>query len=104
MKLMGAFFILILSLASVGVSADQLQRPFTVKQIFAEGNTTAGFYPYEPLPECKWNIMYLDLTKESGKASFSLLIAAKAASYTIRRIDYTVSSLGTCLASAIHIQ
>lgn len=84
--------------------ADQLLKTFTVKQVFSEGTSTAGFYPNESLPECKWGLMYVDLSKDSGKAAFSMLLAAKAAGQEIVRIDYTVSATETCLISGLHIK
>ena len=95
---------LVLLLGGTLTQADQLQRAFTVKQVFSEGASTAGFYPNEALPECKWGLMYVDLNKESGKATFSMLLAAKAASQTIVRIDYAVRADDTCMLSGLHIR
>ena len=84
--------------------ADQVQRTFTVKQIFSEGEHGAGFYPNEALPECKWALMYIDLSKESGKAIFSMLLAAKASGQKIVRIDYSVATDDTCKVTGLHIK
>jgi len=82
----------------------QLSRELTVKRIFSEGSHIAGFYSNEDLPECKWGIMYMDLSKESGKAIFALILSAKAANQKIVRIDYRVSDNETCLINGLHVQ
>ena len=92
----------ILFLASSGSHADQLLETFHVSRTFAEGDSTGGFYTQEDLSECKWGLMYIDLSKESGKANFALVLTAKTANQPIVRIDYTVSSSGTCSATGIH--
>lgn len=96
-------FISLLVIASC-TQAEQLFRPFTVKQVFAEGVTGAGFYPNEALSECQYGLMYISLANDGGKAIFSLVIAAKAAGQTIARIDYTVSASGACTASGLHVR
>ena len=98
------FIISLLLCLSSFTLADQLYGPYTVKRIFSEGTHTGGFYPNEALPECKWSLMYIDLSKESGKAIFSMLLAAKAANQKIVRIDYSVSAGETCMVSGLHVQ
>jgi hypothetical protein len=93
----------LMSISSVAFSA-QISAPKTVKRIFSEGSTGAGFYATEGITECRWGIMYLNLSTEAGKAMFSQLLTAKSAGFKVVRIDYTVSSSGTCLASGIHIE
>lgn len=94
---------LVLFLGASFSQADQLLKTFTVKRLFSEGDSIAGFYPNESLPECKWGLMYIDLSKESGKAIFSMLLAAKATGQEIVRIDYAISSEETCLISGLHV-
>ena len=96
--ILGLTFLLLASAAS----ADQILGNKTINRIFSEGGATAGFYTQEGLPECKWGIMYIDLSKESGKAMFSIALSAKVTGDKINRIDYTVSSSGTCLANGLH--
>lgn len=84
--------------------AEQITTPKTVKRIFTEGATGAGFFAVEGISECKWGIMYLDLSKESGKGMLSQLLTAKSAGFKVVRIDYAVSSSNTCLASGLHIE
>lgn len=96
--------LLSLSFSSLQLHADQLLKSFTVKQIFSEGVSAAGFYTNEPLPECRYGIMYMNLANESGKAMFALVLSAKAAGQTVNRIDYTVSATGLCMATGLHVK
>ena len=95
---------LVLSSISFVSLANQITTPKIVKRIFSEGSTTAGFYTVEGISECKWGIMYLNLSTESGKGMFSQVLAAKSAGFKVVRIDYTVSTSGTCQASGLHIE
>ena len=98
-------FLLITLIISGFASAttSTLDRALSVHKVFAEGNYNGGFYPTEPLPECKWNLMYVDLSTEGGRGMFSLLISAKAADQKLSRIDYEVRDSGTCLIKGLHI-
>lgn len=95
-------FVLIL-ISSVSL-AEQLSTPKTVKRIFTEGSAAAGFYTVEGISECKWGIMYLDLSTEAGKGMLSQVLTAKSTGFKVVRVDYTVSSNGTCQASGLHIE
>ena len=97
-------FIFILSLVSCIAHSAQISSAKTVNRIFTEGSTGAGFYTAEGLPECKWGIMYIDLSKDAGKAMLANVLTAKTAAFKVVRIDYTVSGSGTCLASGLHIE
>ena len=92
-----------MSLSSV-VLAAQISTPKTVKTIFTEGSTAAGFYAVEGIPECKWGIMYMNLSTPTGKGMLSQILTAKSAGFKVVRIDYSVSASGTCLASGLHIE
>ena len=48
--------------------------------------------------------MYLDLSKESGKAMLSMVLTAKTAKQKVVRIDYDVGSNGICKARGLHIE
>jgi hypothetical protein len=93
----------LISISSVSLAA-QISTPKTVKRIFTEGSTGAGFYAVEGISDCKWGIMYLNLSTEAGKGMLSQVLTAKSAGFKVVRIDYTVSSSGTCLASGLHIE
>ena len=93
----------LISISSVSLAA-QISTSKTVKRIFTERSTAAGFYAVEGISECKWGIMYLDLSTEAGKGMLSQVLTAKSAGFKVVRIDYTVSSSGTCLASGLHIE
>lgn len=76
----------------------------TIMQIFAEGNNTAGFYTKEGLQQCKYQIMYLTLQTETGKAHFAMLLAAKAAGQKVVRMDYSIAESGQCNLNGLHIR
>ncbi|CCN35975.1 conserved hypothetical protein [Vibrio nigripulchritudo SFn27] len=94
----------VLMSVSSALLAAQISTPKTVKRVFSEGATSAGFYTVEGIPECKWGIMYLNLSTEAGKGMFSQVLTAKSAGFKVVRIDYAVSSSGTCQASGLHIE
>ena len=73
-----------------------------VGQIFAESASTAGFYPAEGLKDCKWDIIYIDLSKEAGQAQFKLLISSKKEKWTLMRVDYKKQEDGTCVLTSLH--
>lgn len=87
-----------------GAFANQISTNKTVTRIFSEGENRAGFYTAEGLSECKWGIMYINLSNYAGRAMMSQLLTAKSAGFKVVRIDYAVSSSGTCSASGLHIQ
>jgi hypothetical protein len=89
---------------STSVYAAQIMTSKTVTRIFSEGENGGGFYTAEGLPECKWGIMYINLSTNAGKAMMSQLLTAKSAGFKVVRIDYAVSSSGSCSASGLHIQ
>lgn len=101
---MKKIYLLIVAVALLSSSAlaDQITRELHITRIFAEGANGAGFYVAEPLPECQWGIVYIDLSKESGKAIFSLALAAKTAREPVVRIDYSLDSIGKCRATGLH--
>lgn len=102
-----SIFFLLITLATIFTNtlhAKHFYDSRTVIRIFSEGEATAGFYTSEGLAGCKWNIMYLDLSKESGSAMLSQVIAAKSAGFKVVRIDYIGGDGETCLATGLHIQ
>ena len=100
MKLLPA----IIFIFSSSVFADTMNEIRTVKRVFSEGTSNAGFYSNEGFPQCKYQIMYLSLATESGKAQFSMLLMAKASSQKVVRIDYTIDSNQYCLVKGLHIK
>lgn len=82
----------------------EFNQDFTITQVFSEGTTRAGFYTAEALTGCKWNLMYLDLSTETGKAMFSQVLAAKSAGFKVVRIYYKKSDSETCMATGLHIR
>ena len=96
--------ILILLIFSSNVFAETLDEARTVHRVFSEGENGAGFYSVEGFPQCKYGIMYLSLATESGKAQFSMLLMAKAASKKVVRIDYKTDSNQYCKVGGLHIE
>ena len=88
---------------SVFAQAEQILGSKTVLRTFSEGSAKAGFYTKEGLQECKWGIMYIDLSTEAGKAMFSQVLTAKTAGFKIVRIDYSKTG-ALCKANGLHIQ
>ncbi|MBT9494367.1 MAG: hypothetical protein IV107_18930 [Paucibacter sp.] len=76
----------------------------TVLRIFSEGTGGGGFYPKEPIPMCKWGLMYVDFQSPAGRAKLALLMQAKAQGLLLQRVDYVVNLDSTCSATAIHIE
>ena len=102
---MKSIVIFLLLFSSVIASAATLNETRTVKRIFSEGTKTGGFYTVEGLPQCLYQIMYINLETDAGKAQFSMLLSAKAANQKIVRIDYSVHSTnGQCNLSGIHVE
>jgi hypothetical protein len=102
---MKSIFIFLLLFISVVASGTTLNETRTVKRLFSEGTKTGGFYTVEGLPQCLYQIMYINLETDAGKAQFSLLLSAKAASQKIVRIDYSVHPTnGHCDLSGIHVE
>ncbi|MDO6708530.1 hypothetical protein [Photobacterium sp. 1_MG-2023] len=85
-------------------SDPEINQSLTITQVFSEGTTTAGFYTAEGIKDCQWEIMYLDLSTESGKAMFSQVLAAKSAGFKVVRIYYNKKESGTCTATGLHIR
>jgi len=96
--------IFILSVFSSNIFAETLSEVRTVHRVFSEGENSAGFYSVEGFSQCKYGIMYLSLATESGKAQFSMLLMAKAASKKVVRIDYTIDSNQYCKVGGLHIE
>lgn len=95
----------IASIFSAAVYSETLNETRTIKRIFAEGTASGGFYTNEGLPQCLYHIMYLKLDTDTGKAQFSMLLAAKASGQKIVRIDYTVNpSNGKCNLTGFHVE
>lgn len=52
---------------------------------------------------CSFNVMFIDLLTEGGKARYATLLSAKAARLPIVRIDYTKDASGTCFLELVEI-
>ena len=93
----------LIALSSTTLAA-QITTPKVVKRIFTEGTVSAGFYAIEGIPECKWGIMYLNLSTDAGRGMLSQVLIAKSAGFKVVRIDYSVRSNDTCLATGLHVE
>jgi hypothetical protein len=99
-----AFLVFATLLTASVASAVQNLQVHTIKTIFAEGYGQAGFYTVGGLTQCLYQVMYIDLNSESGKAQLSLAISAKAANQKIVRMDYVVAPEGQCKLQGMHIE
>ena len=95
------FFFVIIFISTPVYSAQVLN--LHVKQIFSESDSRGGFYLKEGLKDCMWDLLYIDLSKEAGRAQFSLLKEAKIHNWTLVRIDYEKNSNGTCNLTGLHV-
>jgi len=93
----------VVMLYSFGVYSESLGRTIHINRVFSEGTSKAGFYARNNISECKWGIMYIDLSNEAGKAIFSLALMAKTTDTPVVRVDYQVNESGLCKVNAIHV-
>lgn len=89
--------------AALPARADQTLQIYHVLTVFAESGTSAGFFPKEPLPQCLYGIMYIDLSSPAGKANMALVTSAKSMGWAITRMDYTKLPNGTCSLVSLHV-
>lgn len=70
-------------------------------------NNTAHFWVKESLTlQCKWNVVYIKLASEAGKAAYSTILAAKASGKQVRRVVYSQNDANDpelCYAGLIEI-
>jgi hypothetical protein len=83
--------------------ADTNTTQVTVRQIFSENATTAGFYPSTASVACP--LYYIDLSTQAGQNQFAMLLMAKAKNMTIPRVDYTVNTNAgnSCWITGLHV-
>ncbi|GAB2504009.1 hypothetical protein [Microbulbifer agarilyticus] len=98
------FTILLTTVSSYSYSEQQLLQKLTVKRVFSENGDVAGFVPAESLAACKYGLMYIDLSNESGRAIFSMVLSAKSTDQKVVRIDYNVTAEEACVATGLHIE
>jgi len=98
------YLAVVLVFVSTVCTADQLLNTYHISRIFAEGSSQAGFYTSEGLPQCLYEIMYIDLSNEGGKAQFSMALTAKTSNQTIKRLDYIVNTGGACHLTGMHME
>ena len=84
--------------------AETISGSFTVKTVFSENDSTAGFTVAQGLPGCLYQIMYIDLSTNGSRARLALLMSAKSAGWKVSRIDYTIYSNGSCWARGVHVE
>ncbi len=94
----------LLCVTPICVFADQTLETKSIGQVFSEGSSTAGFYTVEGLPQCKYQIMYIDLSDEAGKAQFSMVLSAKAAGQKVVRMDYNLGPDNRCDLTGLHVK
>lgn len=84
-----AAFILVCSAGWVGFAgtagAESMTGRYHVQGLFSEPGA-AGVYLKEGLPQCLYNLMYIDITPPAGKAVLAMLLSAKTAGMTVTRL------------------
>ena len=81
----------------------------TVKNIGASFNPDSQFTSYVRFNEalstdCAFDVIYVDVTKDAGRAIYSALISAKATSMNVTRVEYTQLSAGAmCTLDSVEV-
>jgi hypothetical protein len=101
-KLLLSWSVLLVGLGFAGTTcAESMTGRYHVQGLFSEPGA-AGVYLKEGLPQCLYNLMYIDITPAAGKAVLALLMSAKTAGMTVTRLDYTRDASTTkCILSPI---
>lgn len=104
-KLSSMVSVLLIGLVYAGAaSADSMSGRYQVQGLFSEQGA-AGVYLKEGLPQCLYNLMYIDLGPPEGKAVLALLISAKVSGMTVTRLDYTRDAGTTkCHLTGVHVE
>jgi len=56
-----------------------------------------------PTAGCNWNNVYLNISTDTGKSYFALLMTAYVAGKPISRMDYTKDAAGTCIVDLVEM-
>jgi hypothetical protein len=104
-KLFLSWSVLLVGLGFAGtVSADQMNGRYQVQGLFSETGA-AGVYLKEGLPQCLFNLMYINLGSPEGNAMLALLTTAKVSRMTVTRLDYTRDANTTrCILTGVHVE
>lgn len=95
--------VLVLLLPVNASRADQILGTYHVKTLFSEPGT-AGVYFEEPLPQCQFGLMYVDLGTTEGKARLALLTSARMGGWPVVRLDYSRDAVTTkCVLFGVHV-
>jgi len=77
----------------------------TVAKLAVEANDKGYLRVEEPLNvACKYNVIYFHLNTESGKAQYSMLLAAKMSNTYISTLAYNFNSDTTCTLLTVEIE
>lgn len=75
----------------------------SIAHVGTQGSTAYVIFTVAPSAGCNYSDIYLDLTTDAGKASYSLLITAYSSSRPISRVDYTKATDGTCTLDLVEM-
>lgn len=75
----------------------------TIAHVGTQGNNGYVIFSVVPTAGCNFGGIYLNLTTDGGKASYSLLLTAYASNRLISRIDYTKGPDGTCTVDLVEM-
>jgi hypothetical protein len=56
-----------------------------------------------PTQGCAYNNIYFDVSTDTGKAYYALLLSAKSGNVPVSRIDFTKDAAGTCTANLVEM-
>lgn len=59
-------------------------------------SSTAYFGLAEGLPDCLYEIVYIDLSTNGGRAAFATVLSARGSGEPLTKIGYTKQTNGTC--------
>ncbi len=76
----------------------------TISRVGVQNTNSTAYVQFTVAPSggCNYDILYVSLTTDAGRANYALLLTAQANRSTIKRVDYSVSS-GTCTINLIEI-
>lgn len=96
-----AVFIISLGLLSGPASAISEYNK-AIAHVGAQSSNGYVIFVAPPTGGCSFGNVYLNITTDSGKAYYSLLLTAYAAGRSISRVDYT-NTAGTCTIDLVEM-
>jgi hypothetical protein len=86
--------------APVGATSEYNKA---ISHVGAQGTNGYVIFAAPPTAGCNWGNVYLNITTDSGRAYYALLLSAYASNRPISRIDYTRAADGTCTVDLVEM-